>query len=34
MSEVIRVENLHKTYHMGDVEVPALRGINVTIDHG
>src|SRR5574341_2631896 len=34
MSEVIRVENLHKTYRMGDVEVPALRGINVTIDHG
>ena len=34
MSEVIRVENLHKTYRMGDVEVPALRGINLTIDKG
>ena len=34
MSEVIRVENLHKTYHMGDVEVPALRGINLTIERG
>ena len=34
MSEVIRVENLYKTYHMGDVEVPALRGINLTIDRG
>jgi putative ABC transport system ATP-binding protein len=34
MSEVIRVENLHKTYHMGDVEVPALRGINLTIAGG
>jgi len=34
MSEVIRVENLHKTYRMGDVEVLALRGINLTIDHG
>jgi putative ABC transport system ATP-binding protein len=34
MSEVIRVENLHKIYSMGDVEVPALRGINLTIDGG
>ena len=34
MSEVIRVENLFKTYRMGDVEVPALRGINLTIGRG
>jgi putative ABC transport system ATP-binding protein len=34
MSEVIRVEDVHKTYHMGDVEVPALRGVNLTIDRG
>jgi putative ABC transport system ATP-binding protein len=34
MSEVIRVENLHKTYRMGDVEVPALRGVNLTIERG
>lgn len=34
MSQVIRVENLHKIYHMGDVEVPALRGVNLTIDRG
>jgi putative ABC transport system ATP-binding protein len=32
MSEVIRVEELHKTYRMGDIEVPALRGINLAID--
>jgi len=31
MSELIRVEDLHKIYRMGDVEVPALRGINLTI---
>ena len=31
MSEVIRVEDLHKTYRMGDVEVPALRGVNLSI---
>jgi putative ABC transport system ATP-binding protein len=34
MSEVIRVENLFKTYRMGDVEVPALRGLNLTIERG
>ena len=34
MSELIRVEELHKTYHMGDVEVPALRGINLAIERG
>jgi len=34
MSEVIRVENLEKIYRMGDVEVPALRGINLTIERG
>jgi putative ABC transport system ATP-binding protein len=34
MSEVIRVENLYKTYRMGDVEVPALRGVNLKIDKG
>jgi putative ABC transport system ATP-binding protein len=34
MSEVIRVEDVHKNYRMGDVEVPALRGVNLTIEHG
>jgi putative ABC transport system ATP-binding protein len=34
MSEVIRVEDLHKTYRMGDVEVPALCGINLSIARG
>ena len=34
MSEVIRVENLYKTYRMGDIEVPALRGINLSIERG
>ena len=34
MSQVIRVEDLHKTYRMGDVEVPALRGVNLTIERG
>jgi putative ABC transport system ATP-binding protein len=30
-AEVIRICDLHKTYQMGDIEVAALRGINVTI---
>src|SRR5918992_5717158 len=34
MSEVIRVENLHKIYRMGDVEVPALRGVTLAIGQG
>jgi len=34
MSEVIRVQDLQKIYRMGDVEVPALRGINITIERG
>ena len=34
MSEVIRVQDLKKVYRMGDVEVPALRGINLSIEHG
>jgi putative ABC transport system ATP-binding protein len=34
MNQLIRVEEVHKTYRMGDVEVPALRGINLTIAHG
>src|SRR5678810_886661 len=34
MSQLICVEDVYKTYRMGDVEVPALRGINLTIAHG
>lgn len=34
MSEVIRVEDLYKTYRMGDVEVPALRGVDLAIERG
>ena len=31
---VIRICDLHKTYKMGDVEVHALRGVNLTIEAG
>jgi putative ABC transport system ATP-binding protein len=32
--EVIRLEGIHKTYSMGDVEVHALRGVSLTIAEG
>src|SRR5690349_5186549 len=31
---VIQMENIHKVYHMGDVEVHALRGISLTVHEG
>ena len=34
MSQLIRVRDLHKIYRMGDIEVPALRGINLEIERG
>ena len=33
-SALIRIENLHKTYHMGDNHVHALRGISLEIARG
>ena len=33
-SALIRIENLHKTYHMGDNHVHALRGITLDIARG
>jgi putative ABC transport system ATP-binding protein len=33
-AEVIRICDLHKMYKMGEIEVAALRGINVTIQKG
>lgn len=32
--DVIRVENLAKIYRLGEVEVPALRGVSFTIQRG
>ncbi len=32
--ELIRLENLYKTYHLGEVDVPVLRGISLTIERG
>ena len=32
--ELIRLENLHKTYHLGEVDVPVLRGASLSIARG
>ena len=29
--ELIRLENITKTYHLGEVDVPVLKGISLTI---
>lgn len=34
MDSLIKVHNLIKTYRLGEVEVPALRGISLSIDRG
>jgi putative ABC transport system ATP-binding protein len=34
MDAMIRVRDLRKTYHMGDIEVPALRGVSFQIRRG
>jgi putative ABC transport system ATP-binding protein len=31
---VIRLERIHKTYHLGDIEVHALRGVSLSIRRG
>ena len=33
-STLIRLEGLHKVYSTGDVDVPALRGVSLTVDQG
>jgi putative ABC transport system ATP-binding protein len=34
MDSLIQVDNLVKIYHLGEVEVPALRGITLSIERG
>ncbi len=34
MVAVIEIRDLTKTYHLGDVDVHALNGVNLTIEHG
>src|SRR4051812_16527981 len=32
--DLIRVEDVHKTYHLGEIDVPVLKGVSVTIEKG
>ncbi len=32
--ELIRLENITKTYHLGEVDVPVLKGVSLTIARG
>jgi putative ABC transport system ATP-binding protein len=34
MSEIIRVRGLKKTYHVGDIDVQALRGVDLDVERG
>jgi putative ABC transport system ATP-binding protein len=34
MSRVIETYDIHKIYHVGDIEVPALRGIDLAVESG
>ena len=31
---IIRVVNVTRTYHVGDVDVRALRGVDLVVEHG
>src|ERR1044071_2867285 len=32
--ELIKLEDIRKTYHLGELDVPVLKGITLTIDRG
>jgi ABC-type lipoprotein export system ATPase subunit len=32
--ELIRLENIRKTYHLGELDVPVLKGVSLDIDRG
>jgi ABC-type lipoprotein export system ATPase subunit len=32
--DLIRLEDIHKTYHLGEVDVPVLKGVSLTIARG
>jgi ABC-type lipoprotein export system ATPase subunit len=34
MDDLIRLEDIHKTYHLGELDVPVLKGISLTIKRG
>src|ERR1051325_3791184 len=32
--ELIKLEDIRKTYHLGEIDVPVLKGVSLTIEHG
>ena len=32
--ELVRLENVHKTYRLGEIDVPVLRGVSLSIARG
>lgn len=32
--DLIRLDEIHKTYHLGEMDVPVLRGVSLTIERG
>src|SRR5438132_12055391 len=32
--ELIKLEDIHKTYHLGEVDVPVLKGVSLTVGRG
>ena len=34
MNELIRLENIHKTYHLGEIDLPVLKGVSLAIARG
>ena len=33
-NHIISIRGLYKTFKLGDVDVPALRGVDLDVDHG
>ncbi len=33
-STILELKNVYKTYHLGKIEVPVLKGVNIAIKHG
>src|SRR5881398_3018009 len=32
--DLIKLDDIHKTYHLGEIDVPVLKGISMTIERG
>jgi ABC-type lipoprotein export system ATPase subunit len=34
VNDLINLENIHKTYHLGEVDLPVLKGVSLTVAKG